>query len=177
MTRTYDESFQLLRARVELIGDPRPVVASPPRHDDTAPGPSIFRYIAEDADFSGITLPGLYICRSSLTNVSFAGSDLRLSAFNWADFTNCDFSRCTLTDADLRACAFQGCSFRDADLRGADLRHSTFRSCSFVGAGLAGAKAARPGSMARLRGRRIVLSAKQEAELTWSELGPEPEGG
>lgn len=37
MTRTYAESFQLLSTQLELIGDPRPDVASPPRHDDPAP--------------------------------------------------------------------------------------------------------------------------------------------
>ena len=177
MTRTYAESFQLLSTQLELIGDPRPDVASPPRHDDPAPGPTIFRYIVDDADLSSITLPGLYVGRSSLTNVSFAGGDLRLSTSNWSNFMTCDFSGCNLAGADLRACVFQGCSFGNADLRGVDLRHSTFQACSFTGARLQDAKVVRIGWLARARRRRPAFSAEQEAQLTWSEPGPEPHGG
>ena len=177
MNRSYAESFALLQERVELIGEARPEVSRPPRHDEEEPGPSIFRYVAEDEDFPALTLPGLLVGRSSLVNVSFTGSDLRLSTFNWSDFTDCDFSGCNLAGSDLRACRFSDCSFENADLTGTDFRRSEFRSCNFTGARMAGAKVVRASWLSRLTGHRLGLTREQRAEVTWSKPGTEPEGG
>ena len=177
MNRSYAESFALLQERVELIGEPRPEVSRPPRHDDEEPGPSIFRSVAEDEDFLALTLPGLFVGRSSIVNVSFTGSDLRLSTFNWSDFTLCDFSGCNLAGSDLRACRFNSCSFENAELTNADLRRSEFRSCNFTGARMAGVRVVRASWLSRLAGHGLSLSREQRAEVAWSERGPEPEGG
>jgi BTB/POZ domain-containing protein KCTD9 len=176
MNRPYAESFALLQERLELIGEPRPEVSRPPRHDDEEPGPSIFRYVAEDEDFMALTLPGFFVGRSSLVNVSFTGSDLRLSTFNWSDFTACDFSGCNLAGSDLRTCRFNDCSFENADLTSADLRRSAFRSCNFTGSRMAGTKIVRASWLSRLVGRGLGLTREQRAEVTWSKPGVEPEG-
>ena len=72
---------------------------------------------------------------------------------------------------------FKDCSFRDADLRDADLRRSKFQSCNFTGSRLGGCKVVRPSWLSRAFGDGLRLSREQEAEVTWSDLGPEPEGG
>lgn len=177
MNRSYAESFALLHERLELIGEARPEVSRPPRHDDEQPGPSIFRSVARDEDFQTLTLPGLFVGRSSLVNVSFAGSDLRLSTFNWSDFAYCDFAGCNFAGSDLRACRFSNCSFEDADLENTDLRRSEFRSCNFTGARMAGAKVVRASWLSRLVGGGLRLSREQSGEVTWSGPGTEPEGG
>jgi uncharacterized protein YjbI with pentapeptide repeats len=177
MKRNYTDSFAILRERLDLIGNPRPDVLTPPRHDDEEPGPSIFRYIAEQEDLSDLTLPGLYIGRSSLIGISFARSNLRLSTFNWSDFTICDFSSCSLEGADLRGCVFRSCSFRDADMRGSDLRRTALRECDFTGAQMYGARLSRVGWLRRVFGRGARLSGEQRKEVVWCDKGPAPRGG
>jgi len=132
--------------------------------------------VAEGEDFSSITLPGLFVGRTSLLYVSFAGSDLARSTFNWSDFTGCDFSGCNLAGSDLRACTFRDCSFDGADLRDVDLRRSSLKSCTFKSARMAGCKLGKVGVLSGLLGG-LRLAADQRAEVDWSDPGPEPEGG
>ena len=74
MRKSYQESFAALTEAAEIVGEPRPVVTRPPRADDLEFGPSIFRVLVEGADLSDLTLPGLYVARSELRRLFFAGS-------------------------------------------------------------------------------------------------------
>ena len=182
MRPSYDESFAILKDRVEMTGDPRPGVTHPPRHDDENPGPSMFRILVEDVSLAGLTLPGLYVARSELRRVSFRGSDLRLSAFNWSDVSECDFGGADLSRTDLRACRFVQCNFSAADLSEADLRGSTFEACAFDRAMMRRAKLHRRRALLGLLKRGpdqegLPLSADQRSEIAWSEEAPEPGGG
>jgi hypothetical protein len=69
MRVSYDASFAILKARVEIIGEPQPAVDRPPKHDDDNLGPSIFRLMLEDVSLSHLTIPDLYVGRSELTSV------------------------------------------------------------------------------------------------------------
>jgi hypothetical protein len=84
MPASYDSSFLLFKERVGGIGDPQSVVSRPPRHDDQLLGPSIFRMLVEDVRLEDVTLPGLFVGRSEVRRLSFRGSDLHLSTFNWS---------------------------------------------------------------------------------------------
>jgi Pentapeptide repeats (9 copies) len=182
MRPSYDESFAILKDRVEMTGDPRPGVTHPPRHDDENPGPSLFRVLVEDVSLAGLTLPGLYVARSELRRVSFRASDLRLSAFNWSDVSECDFGDADLSRTDLRACRFVQCIFSAADLSEADLRGSTFEACAFDRATMRRTKLHRRRALLGLLKRGpdqegLPLSADQRSEIAWSEEAPEPGGG
>jgi uncharacterized protein YjbI with pentapeptide repeats len=182
MRAGYDASFAVLKERVEIVGDPRPSVTRPPRHDDDELGPSIVRLRLEGVVLAGLTLRGLYVGRSELRGVSFGDSDLRLSAFNWSDLIDCDFTAADLGGADLRACRFVRCTFRGADLSGADLRMSSFDGSTFEGAVMQGARLHR---RARILGffragraqAGMVLTARQRHEAEWCSDAPEPGGG
>ncbi len=188
MRKAYEASFEDLRQRVPIIGEPRPNVVHCPRLEDDEPGPSIFWERVEDVRLEELTLPGLYVAQERLERVAFAGADLHVSTFNWSDFAGCSFASCDLSRADLRACTFSRCSFRDADLSGADLRRSTFASCDLGGARLAGAvlfrrpgrfwafvRSVRPLSWATRDQTGMPLSHEQRAEVVWSPLQPRPE--
>lgn len=170
MRLPYADNFAALAELVEISGEPMPDVHRVPRHDDEILGPSIFRAAVEEAVLENLTLPGLYVGRSELVAVTFSGSDLRLSAFNWSDVTDCDFSQADLSRADLRSCQFSGCSFRGADLTGADLRHSSFDDCTFQGAVLNGAIVSRGAELAG-------ADKAQLAHVVWSTATDEPGGG
>lgn len=171
MRKSYEESFTTLAEAVEIVGEPKPEVARPPRNDDQDFGPSIFRALVENVDLSDLTLPGLYVGRSELRRVFFAGSDLHLSTFNWNDLVDCSFYLCDLRGSDLRACTFERCSFTRADLSRADLRNAAFGGCDFTGANLDGA-VLQPSQRETLH-----LSAEQAAAAVWSDEGSEPSGG
>lgn len=171
MRRSYAESFTVLAEAVEIVGDPKPDVARPPRHDDADFGPSIFRALVASTDLSELTLPGLYVGRSELRQVFFADSDLHLSTFNWNDLVDCSFYLCDLSGSDLRACVFERCSFTRADLSRADLRHSTFGGCDFTGANLAGA------TLHDSQREIVHLSEEQAAAVVWTDAASEPAGG
>jgi hypothetical protein len=182
MRSSYEESFAILKDRVEITGDPQAGVTRPPRHDDENLGPTIFRTLVADVSLAGLTLPGLYVARSELRRVSFRGSDLRLSAFNWSDVSECDFGDADLSRADLRACRFARCVFAAADLSEADLRGSTFEACAFDRAGMRGVKLHRRRTLLGLLKRGpdqegLPLSADQRSEIAWSEEAPAPGGG
>lgn len=168
---SYDESFDAMKKAAGLEGQPRPDVSRRPAYDDEPAGPSFFRTSVADQRFENIKVPGLYIGRSELASVVFAGSDLHLSAWNWSDFNECDFSRCDLHDSDLRACEFRDCNFSNADLRQCDLRGSGFAGCDFTGARLDQALA--------LQDQRdeLRLSPEQQAAVTWTDAYEEQPGG
>jgi hypothetical protein len=178
----YAESFAILKNRVEITGDPHPTVNRPPKHDDERPGPSIFRTVVEEVDLTNLTLPGLYVGRSELRDVTFQGSDLHMSTFNWSDLTQCRFMAADLTDADLRACRFVRCAFSSANLSRADLRGSTFADCVFDGAVFEGTKLyRRPGLAGFFRAgsdqRSLPLTHEQSDAAEWLKDSPEPGGG
>jgi uncharacterized protein YjbI with pentapeptide repeats len=180
--KSYEESFRELTDCVEIIGEPRPTVDKPPRHDDDPSGPSIFRSRVEDVTLADLRLPGLYVGRSELRRVSFRGSDLHFSAINWNDVVECDFRGTDLSGADLRATRFARCNFSKANLSGADLRGAEFDSCSFEGAMMRGAILhGRPKFLGFISmgfdQRALPLSATQRAEVVWSTETPEPGGG
>jgi uncharacterized protein YjbI with pentapeptide repeats len=181
MALTYHESVAVLKDRVEIIGDALPQVTRVPRPGDDTIGPSIFRMGIEDADISGLCLPGLYVGRSILTRVTFRATELRLSAFNWSGLHDCDFSSSDLRQADLRSSRFIRCSFDGADLEGADLRGSSFDHCSFVGARFQSALLQRGRALSWLGiGRRqesLSLSPEQRALVDWRADAPEAPGG
>ena len=183
MTRaSYIESFAVLSDRVEIIGDPLPAINRPPRHDDDELGPSIFRMRVEEVSLEGLTLPGLYVGRSELVRVSFKGTDLHLSAFNWSDILDCDFSEADLSNTDLRACKFSRCDFSGANLAGSDLRGSTFAGSNFSGADLSNALVQRQRKFFGLVSTskdegQLKLSDEQRRSLRWSDDAPEPGGG
>ena len=182
MRAKYDASFAVLKERVDIIGDPRPYVTTPPRHDDDAPGPSIFRLRVEGVALTGLTLRGLYVGRSELRDVSFRDSDLQCVAFNWSDFVGCDFSSADLTGADLRACRFTRCHFRASDFTAADLRLSTFDGCAFESAIMVGTRLYR---RPRILGfvkvgpdqTSVPLTTEQRKQAEWTSDAPEPGGG
>ena len=178
---SYSDSIALLKERVEIIGDALPEVVRVPRPDDDPFGPSLFRMGLEGAELAGLCLRGLYVSRSELKRVSFAGSDLQLAAFNWSDLIDCDFSGVDLRQADMRSSAFSRCRFDRAALDGADLRGTRFDSCSFAGATLAQAKLQRGGALAWLGiGRAqeaLPLSDEQRATILWLSDAPEAPGG
>lgn len=182
MRMPYDQSFVILAERVEISGDPQPTVTRPPRHDDEAPGPSIFRQRLDDVSLTDLTLSGLYIGRSELKRVSFSGSDLQLATFNWSDLADCDFSGADLSGADLRSCRFLRCRFPSANLAGADLRGSSFEGCDFADAVMAAAKLhRRPKVLGFLKlgsdQTNLPLSGAQRREIDWSAETPGPGGG
>jgi hypothetical protein len=114
--------------------------------------------------------------------VSFRGSDLHLSCFNWNDVAECDFSRTDLSRSDLRATRFADCDFSSANLSGADLRGSRFDGCTFEGASM---RAAILYGRPKLLGlfafgfdqRSLPLSPTQRSEVNWSTEAPQPGGG
>jgi len=167
----YQASFQRARDRAGLEGDPKPKVRALPRYHEETLGPSWFRTAVGNHDLQNLTLPGLYIGRSDVREVSFAGSDLHLSAFNWSDFEDCDFSRCDLSRSDLRACNFRNCRFTAADLSRADLRNSGFEDCDFVGARLDDA------ILMNDQKDAIALPDVQASGIKWTDEYEEPEGG
>lgn len=167
----YAESFELLRTAVSIEGRPKPTPERRPCAGDRDIGPSFFRTSLTDQKLAGITLPGTYVGRSELRSVSFAGSDLHLSTFNWSDFIDCDFSACDLSHSDMRACTFERCRFVGANLSACDLRGSAFEDCDFTDATLSDALVLSE-QRAGLR-----LSAPQAAAVRWTEAYEEPEGG
>lgn len=170
--RGYDESFAHFVRTAGGDGAPRPIVVARPAHDDASPGPSLFRQRVADCALTGLTLPGLFVGRSGLTNVAFSGSDLRLSVLSWSDYQQCWFDACDLRDSDLRASLYVECDFSDANLTRCDLRHATFRDCDFARATLHGAVAARSQRAA------LALTDDQAASVDWrDDAGPEPAGG
>jgi uncharacterized protein YjbI with pentapeptide repeats len=178
----YESSFAVLSERVEIIGDPRPSVSTPPRHDDEEPHPSIFRLRLEDVSLTDLTLRGLYVGRSELKGVSFQNSDLQVSTFNWSDLVECEFSDADLAGADLRACRFVRCDFRGANLSRADLRLSAFDDCTFESATTVGTRLYR---RPRLLGfvktgadqTGVHLTDQQRRDAEWCADAPEPGGG
>lgn len=179
---SYGDSISVLKGRVEIMGDVQAEVSRPPRHDDDELGPSVFRMLVEDVDLASLTIPGLYVGRSALRRISFQGSDLHLSTFNWSDLAECNFGETDLSHSDLRACIFVRCLFRGADLAQADLRGSTFKDCNFDGAAMRGATLSQGPRLLRLfrlgsDQTSLPLSALQRAEVTWSGEKSEPGGG
>jgi hypothetical protein len=181
MTRTYTDSVTVLKERVGIIGDALPEVTRVPRPADDPFGPSIFRTRVDDADLSGLCLPGLYVSRSELARVLFTGSELRLSAFNWNNILDCDFTGADFRQAELRCSRFVRCRFTGALLQEADLRGSTFHACSFTGAQLDGAALQRGGPLRWLglarRQESLPLSTRQRAVVRWVDDAPEAPGG
>lgn len=181
MTPTYADSVTILKERVGIIGAALPEVTRVPRPDDDPFGPSIFRMGVDDADLSGLCLPGLYVSRSELSRVRFIGSELRLSAFNWNNILDCDFTGADFRQAELRCSRFVGCRFTGALLHGADLRGSTFDACSFMDAQLQGAALQRGGPLRWLGiGRRkesLPLSTHQRTVVRWVNDAPSAPGG
>jgi len=185
---SYADSIGVLKDRVGIIGDALEVVDRLPRHDDEVLGPSIFRTLVEDVSLDGLTLPGLYVGRTLLRRVSFAGSELRLAAFNWCGIADCNFEGADFTGADLRACQFEGCSFRRATLARADLRCSNFKGCRFDEASLDGALLyGRKGLLGMLPRLVMVpvpgfqvdprLTPAQRDQVRWCRDAPRPGGG
>lgn len=178
---SYRDSVALLKERVEISGDALPEVVRVPRPDDDPVGPSLFRMRLDGAELTGLCLRGLYVSRSELKRVSFAGSELQLAAFNWSDLIECDFSGVDLRQADLRSSVFSRCRFDGATLDGADMRGTRFDSCSFTGATLAQAKLQRGGTLAWLGVGRaqeaLPLSPEQRATILWVRDAPEAPGG
>jgi uncharacterized protein YjbI with pentapeptide repeats len=181
MALTYADSVTVLRERVDIIGTALPEVTRVPRPDDDPCGPSIFRMGLEDADLSGLCLPGLYVSRSQLERVRFAGTELRLAAFNWDDILDCDFTGADLRQAELRCSRFVRCRFDEALLQDADLRGSEFQVCSFAGSRFERTVMQRGGPLSWLGiGRRqeaLPLSTQQRAGVRWSYDAPEAPGG
>jgi hypothetical protein len=167
----YDRSFALLRERAGLAGNPRPRVRRRPQCDEDPPGPSLYRTAVSDQRLERITLPGLYIGRSNVTDTTVAGAVLHHSTFNWSDFRNVDFSRCDLRDSDVRACRFESCSFTRANLSQCDLRGSAFLGCDFAGTKLNKAL------LLESQRKELPLSPEQEASVRWTEEHEEPAGG
>jgi uncharacterized protein YjbI with pentapeptide repeats len=170
MRKSYAASFEELSEAVELVGEPRPEVLRPPRHDDRDVGPTIFRYAVSSVDLFDLTLPGLFVGRSELRHVSFTGSDLHNSTLNWNDVQACDFSGCDLSGSDLRGCSFESCSFASADLARADLRHSAFSDCDFRDAKLDGV------ILSGDQGRALGLAEDQSRRVAWTDEPDEPQG-
>ena len=181
MKRTYTDSVTVLKERVGTIGDALPEVTRVPRPEDDPFGPSIFRMGVDEADLSGLCLPGLYVSRSELSRVRFTGSELRLSAFSWSTILDCEFTGADFRQAELRCSRFVRCRFTGALLQGADLRGSTFEACSFMDAQLDGAALQRGGPLRWLGiGRRqesLPLSTHQRAVVRWVADAPEAPGG
>jgi len=151
-----------------------------PSQDDEELGYSFFRNGVEDGDYSGLTLPRTYFCRSSLTRVTFQNSDLHESRMCWNDFIECDFSGADLSKCDLRSSTYEKCNFSDADLRGADLRRAYIVECTFAGSLLEGAVALPDGHPEACEDGTLTqsLSTEQRAAMTWTDdAGDEPDGG
>ena len=180
MKRTYTDSVTVLKERVGAIGEALPQVTQVPQPGDDPFGPSIFRMVVDDADLSGLCLPGLYVARSELCRVRFTGSELRLSAFDWNTILDCDFMGADFREAELRCSRFVRCRFGGALLQGADLRGSTFDACHFVDAQLDGAALQRGGPLRWIgiarRQESLPLSAEQRAVVRWRDDAPEAPG-
>jgi hypothetical protein len=167
--KSYKASLDEAKAMLGLEGSPKRGVWRQPEYGDQKPGPSWFRTEIEERQLHNLTLPGLYIGHSRLTEVSFQGSDLHLSTFNWNDFQRCDFSGCDLSHSDLRGCKFEACKFGGADLSQADLRNSSYNKCDFGQANLKGA------ILHYSQKRRISLSVEQLAAVAWTDDMGNPE--
>jgi pentapeptide repeat protein len=186
--RSYSDSVEILKDRVGIIGDALPLVERVPRHDDEVLGPSIFRTVVDDASLEGLTLSGLYVGRSIVRRATFAGSELRLAAFNWSGIADCNFEGADLAGADLRACEFIRCSFCRANLAKVDLRCSTFSQCRFDEANLEGALLYRPPGLLAMVPRLVMvprfgfqadprLTSAQRDQVRWCRDAPVPGGG
>ena len=172
MRLAYEESFARLRELADIMGEPRPIVTGPPRYDDDELGPTFFRMLVKDMSLENLTVPGLFVGRSEILRVSFRGTDLRLSTFNWSNLSDCDFRDVDFSGADLRACIFVRCSFVRANLADTDLRVSTFEGCSFDGAFVRGMKLC-----SRSDQKHLPLSREQQSEVNWLVDAAEPGGG
>jgi hypothetical protein len=167
--KSYSASFQEVYKALGLSGKPCPDVKRRPTYRDQDLGPSFFRENILADQFHDLTLPGLYIGRCEVAEMSFVGSDLRLSTFNWNDFHECDFTECDLSRSDLRGCKFVDCKFVKTDLHGTDLRYSDHENCDFTGAKVRGAIL-----HVSQRGE-IALSEEQLSDVTWTEDPGDPD--
>lgn len=167
----YDASYARFIAATLGSGPPNPTVRERPRYDTTT-GPSLFRTRIDGCALEHLELPGLFVGRSELISVSFAGSNIGLSTLCWNNFERCSFDESDLRDSDLRAAYFIECSFVRADLRSCDLRLATLRSCNFTEAKLDGAIATTNQRAA------LALTDEQIAVVDWRESGGDwPPGG
>ena len=170
---SYDESCRHMQPRHLELG---PIPALPdrmPRADDEVLGVNFFRTLLECADdLTNLTLPRTFFGRSEINRTSFRNTDLTESNLCWSDFKDVDFTDASLARSDLRASLFNRVRFDSADLSNADLRQSSFEHCVFTDATMAGTV------LAPAQGKRLSLSAKQKAEIAWTDdEGPEPPGG
>ena len=169
----YDESCRHLQPRHLEPGPIPPLPDRMPQADDEMPGVSFFRALMEDADdLANLTLPRTFIGRSEVRRASLRNTDLTESNLCWNDFNDVDFTHACLARSDLRASTFTRVSFGSADLSNADLRQSSFEHCVFTQATMAGT------ILTPAQGKRLPLSARQRAEVAWTDdEGPEPAGG
>lgn len=169
--RSYEDSLALVAGVAGVVGLPESSATADCALIEAAPRPTLFRQALLDLALDRLTMPGLSVSRSELTNVTFAGSDLQRATWNWSEFRECDFGTCDLRDSDLRASEFEQCVFTGANLRKCDLRGASFENCDFAGADLAGAV------ILKSQDTKLRLSAAQHATVTWTDQYEEPPGG
>ncbi len=169
----YDESCRHLQPRHLERGQMPPLPDRMPHADDEVLGVSFVRTLLQGADDLGnLTLPRTFFGRSEINRSTFRNTDLTESNLCWNDFNDVDFTDALLARSDLRASLFTRVRFDSADLSNADLRQSTFEHCVFTNAMMAGTV------LTPAQGRHLSLSARQRAEVAWTDdEGPEPLGG
>ena len=119
-----------------------------------------------------LTMPGVFLCRCGVYNISFRNTSLVDSSFCFNDFIDVDFTNADLSRCDLRCSLFENIPFVHANLTDADLRSSDFTNCDFSGAQMQGAK------LTRSQGKELVLSEEQRAVIAWKRsVGRTPKGG
>lgn len=84
-------------------------------------------------------MPGTFLCRCVLTDLSFYNTELTGSRFCWNDFIDCDFTDADLSLCDLRCSVYERVRFIRANLQKADMRRSDFIDCDFTEARMEGA--------------------------------------
>lgn len=170
---SYAESCKSMQPRHLERGQVPPLPDGMPQADDEVLGVSFFRTLLdEEDDLVNLTLPRTFFGRSEIKRSSFHNTDLTESNLCWNDFEDVNFTDAILVRADLRASSFTRVSFDTADLSNADLRQSNFEHCTFTNATMTGTV------LTAEQGALLRLSAKQRAEIVWTEDdGPEPLGG
>jgi len=148
-------------------------------YDRKGSGISFFKlpYIRDESSnliwrLENLTIPGVFICRCGVSEISFRNTSLVGSSFCWNDFDEIDFRDADLSDCDLRCSQFRKVNFAGAILRRADLRMSSFEDCDFTGADMSGTK------LTRDQADGLNLSQQQLHSIDWqASNGIEPKGG
>ena len=170
--RSYEDSRRVLESLLAIDAGEKPVAPPPLSPADGAPGVHLFGAMLAKAKLEHLTLPGTFISRSEIRDLSFRDTDLTECTAHWNDFIHVNFSGADLSRSDLRGCVFERVRFVGAALAGVDFRYCGFKKCDFTGAEVTDMK------LTAKLGAALKLSREQQSVIDWqADDGEEPAGG